>query len=91
MHDEQCHWLRGWGVVYLLYLLACALQYRYLNRIRYLALHARCCILYIFAARVSCNSSNQECVGYYCPELPEHVLQVVFMIVPRRIMYCQYS
>jgi hypothetical protein len=28
---EQCHQLRGWGVVYLLYLLACALQYRYLN------------------------------------------------------------
>jgi hypothetical protein len=25
---EQCHQLRGWGVVYLLYLLACALQYR---------------------------------------------------------------
>jgi hypothetical protein len=33
---EQCHqlsFLRGWGVVYLLYLLACALQYRYLNNI----------------------------------------------------------
>jgi hypothetical protein len=30
---EQCHQLRGWGVVYLLYLLACALQYRYLNNI----------------------------------------------------------
>jgi hypothetical protein len=28
---EQCHQLRGWGVVSLLYLLACALQYRYLN------------------------------------------------------------
>jgi hypothetical protein len=26
--------LRGWGVVYLLYLLACALQYRYLDNIR---------------------------------------------------------
>jgi hypothetical protein len=31
---EQCHQLRGWGVVYLLYLLACALQYRYLNNMR---------------------------------------------------------
>jgi hypothetical protein len=29
----QCHQMRGWGVVYLLYLLACALQYRYLNNI----------------------------------------------------------
>jgi hypothetical protein len=28
---EQCHQLRGLGVVYLLYLPACALQYRYLN------------------------------------------------------------
>jgi hypothetical protein len=28
---EQCHQLRGWGVVYLLHLPACALQYRYLN------------------------------------------------------------
>jgi hypothetical protein len=28
---EQCHQLRGWGVTYLLYLLACALQYRYLD------------------------------------------------------------
>jgi hypothetical protein len=31
---EQCHQLSGWGVVYLLYLLACALQYRYLNNIQ---------------------------------------------------------
>jgi hypothetical protein len=30
---EQCHQLSGWGVVSLLYLLACALQYRYLNNI----------------------------------------------------------
>jgi hypothetical protein len=28
---EQFHQLRGWGVVYLLYLLACALQYRHLS------------------------------------------------------------
>jgi hypothetical protein len=28
--SEQCHQLRGWGVIYLLYLLACALPYRYL-------------------------------------------------------------
>jgi hypothetical protein len=28
---EQCHQLSVWGVVSLLYLLACALQYRYLN------------------------------------------------------------
>jgi hypothetical protein len=28
---EQCHQLRGWGVVCLLYLLAYVLQYRYLN------------------------------------------------------------
>jgi hypothetical protein len=28
---EQCHQLSGWGVVSLLYLLACSLQYRYLN------------------------------------------------------------
>jgi hypothetical protein len=30
---EQCHQLSGWGVVSLLYLLACALQYRYLKNI----------------------------------------------------------
>jgi hypothetical protein len=30
---EQCHQLRGWGVVYLLYLLACAYQYRHLINI----------------------------------------------------------
>jgi hypothetical protein len=32
---EQCHvhQLRRWGVVYLLYLLACALQYRFLSQI----------------------------------------------------------
>jgi hypothetical protein len=30
---EQCHQLSGWGVVSLLYLLACALQYRYLDNI----------------------------------------------------------
>jgi hypothetical protein len=28
---EQCHQLSGWGVVSLLYLLACALQYRCLD------------------------------------------------------------
>jgi hypothetical protein len=32
---EQCHQLSGWGVVSLLYLFACALQYRYLNNIHY--------------------------------------------------------
>jgi hypothetical protein len=31
---EQCHQLSGWGVVSLLYLLACALQYRYLNNMQ---------------------------------------------------------
>jgi hypothetical protein len=30
-HAEQCHQLSVWGVASLLYLLACALQYRYLN------------------------------------------------------------
>jgi hypothetical protein len=33
--------LSGWGVVSLLYLLACALQYRYLNNTATAALHIR--------------------------------------------------
>jgi predicted membrane metal-binding protein len=36
----QCHQLRGWGVGYLLYLLACALQYRYLIYTGCAAAHA---------------------------------------------------
>jgi hypothetical protein len=35
---EQCHQLRGWGVVCLLYLLACALQYRTLITMQLVAL-----------------------------------------------------
>jgi hypothetical protein len=36
---EQCHQLSGWGVVSLLYLLACALQYRYLNNMNVPKIH----------------------------------------------------
>jgi hypothetical protein len=45
---EQCHQLSGWGVVSLLYLLACALLYRYLNNMAYVwrtLLICYCCML----------------------------------------------
>jgi hypothetical protein len=44
--NEQCHQLRGCGVVYLPYLLACALQCRYLNNITLMQSKACTCSLH---------------------------------------------